>query len=461
MNIDEFFTAAAAQQVELVDLRYTLFPGVRRHRTVVLGELKQDGGPGRAADASTLLRDGRRLLSPVPDTAFLDPFCQHPTFAVTCDVNDTLTGRPDPDDLRAVTRRAHSHLQSTGVADRANFAPRVEFFVFDQALYDQSINTARYFVDSREGAWRRGRDEPDNLGLQPRPGAAAGLLPPADSLHNLRGEMLAALTACGVRVGGHERATATGGQAAIELRPASLPAAADALTTTKYIVRSVAARHGKVVTFMPKPLFGDHGSGMPTRLALWRNDRPLFPERSPTGLSDVGRWAMGGLLTHMPSLLAFVGPTTNSYKRLVPDSGAPTRCAWSHDDMTAAVRAPLIDPNCAADWLDVRTPDPSCDAYLAYSAILMAALDGIAHHRDPGAAIDVPAQASTPVSRPILPGSLDEALKALETDHAYLLAGGVFTTDLIQRWVTHKWENEVRPVQRRPHPYEFGLYFDV
>ncbi|MEW6200042.1 MAG: hypothetical protein AB1601_15435 [Planctomycetota bacterium] len=461
MNIDEFFTAAAAQQVELVDLRYTLFPGVRRHRTVVLGELKQDGGPGRAADASTLLRDGRRLLSPVPDTAFLDPFCQHPTFAVTCDVNDTLTGRPDPDDLRAVTRRAQSHLQSTGVADRADFAPRVEFFVFDQALYDQSINTARYFVDSREGAWRRGRDDPDNLGLQPRPGAAAGLLPPADSLHNLRGEMLAALTACGVRVGGHERAPAGGGQTAIELRPAPLLTAADALTTTKYIVRSVAARHGKVVTFMPKPLFGDDGSGMSTRLALWRDDRPLFPGRSPTGLSDVGRWAMGGLLSHMPSLLAFVGPTTNSYKRLVPDFGAPTRCAWSHDDMTAAVRAPLIDPNCAADWLDVRTPDPSCDAYLAYSAILMAALDGIAHHRDPGAAIDVPTQASTPVSRPILPGSLDEALKALETDHAYLLAGGVFTTDLIQRWVTHKWENEVRPVQRRPHPYEFCLYFDV
>lgn len=461
MNIDEFFAAAAAQQVELVDLRYTLFPGVRRHRTVVLGELKQDCGPGRVAGASALLRDGRRLLSPVPDTAFLDPFGQHPTLVATCDVNDALTGRPDPDDLRAVARRAQAHVQSTGVADRADFAPRVEFFVFDQALYDQSINAARYFVDSREGAWRRGRDDPDNLGVQPRPGAAAGLLPPADSLHNLRSEMLAALSACGVRVGGHQRATATGGQATIELRPAPLPGAADALTTTKYIVRSVAARHGKVVTFMPKPLFGDEGSGMPTRLALWRDGRPLFPERSPVGLSDVGRWALGGLLTHMRSLLAFVCPTTNSYKRLVPDFGAPTRCAWSHDDVTAAVRAPLIDPDCAADWLDVRTPDPSCDPYLAYSAMLMAVLDGIAHHREPGATIDVPAQASTPVSGPILPGSLDEALRALETDHAYLLEGGVFTTDLIQRWVTHKWENEVRPVQRRPHPHEFCLYFDA
>lgn len=461
MNIDEFFAVAAAQQVEVVDLRYTLFPGVRRHRTVVLSELKQDCGPGRAASASTLLRDGRRLLSPVPDTAFLDPFCQHPTLVTTCDVNDALTGRPDPDDLRAVARRAQSHLQSTGLADRADFAPVLDFFVFDQALCEQSANAARYFVDSREGAWRRGRDDPDNLGLQPRPGAAAGLLPPADSLHNLRGEMLAALSACGVRVGGHQRATATGGQAALELRPAPLPAAADALTTAKYIVRSVAARHGKVVTFMPKPLFGDEGSGMPTRVALWRDGRPLFPERSPAGLSDLGRWAMGGLLTHMPSLLAFVCPTTNSYKRLVPDSDAPTRCAWSHNHVSAAVRAPLIASDLAADWLDVRTPDPSCDAYLAYSVVLMAALDGIARHLEPGAAIDGLAQASTPAAGPALPGSLEEALKALETDHAYLLEGGVFTTDLVERWVTHKWENEVRPVQRRPHPYEFCLYFDA
>lgn len=462
MTIAEFLAAAESQQVELVDLRYTLFPGVRSHRTVALRELRREWGPDRSGVAGPLLRDERRLLAPVSDTAFVDPFCQYPTLALTCDVNDALTGTSDPDDFRAVARRAQAHLLSSGVADRADFAPRLEFFVFDQAFYDQSANAARYLVDSREGAWRRGRDEPDNLGLQPRVGAAADSRPPADSLHNLRSEMLAVLSSCGVRVAGHRHAAATGGQTAIELLPMPLLEAADALMTAKYVVCNVAARHGKVVTFMPKPVFGDEGSGLPTRLSLWRESQAVFPGRTPSGLSDCGRWAVGGLLAHTPGLLAFTCPTTNSFKRLVPGFQAPTRRAWAHQDPRAIVRGPLVEAERGADWLDFRAPDPACDAYLAYSAILLAMLDGIEHRREPGDPLDAGGLATdTAVGAAELPATLDEALRAVEGDHDYLLKGGVFTGDFIRRWVAHKQEHEVRSVQQRPHPYEFCLYFDA
>jgi glutamine synthetase len=414
-------------EVKFVDLRFTTLLGRNLHMTVPVAELTAERLAAGFTWASSP-HDGRRRLVPAPDTAFIDPFCQHPTLAWICDMRDA-GGQDSPDDPRAVARRAEAYLASTGIATEARFATELQFFVFDQVSYDQTINGAHYRVDAREGEWRRGRDEPDNLGMQLRVGEGRTPLPPADSLHNLRSEMVAALTACGIACSAHQHGVATGGQAQLSLGPGPLLRAADQLMTCKYIVRSVAARHGKIATFMAQPLFFEWGSGQIIRPSLWKDGRSL--------LDDAGmvRQARAGWHRHAGSLMAFTCPTTNSYRRV-----------WTSDDLDS-------DSGPASDEIEFRAADPGGNPYLGLSALLLSILDGIAGQRDQFAG-------SQDRGDRHLPQALREALAALEADHAYLLKGDVFSEELVGQWLEAK-RREVDALLARPHPYEFCMYFDA
>jgi len=436
MTADEVLALARENAVEFVDLRFVTLTGRTGHTTLPIEELSASAIQRGVAGGAAVPND--RLLVPATDTAVIDPFCQHSTLALLCDVMIAATGDDAPDDPRAVARRAQEHLRATGIADEARFGVEIEFFVFDQVCYEQQVNAARYQVDSREGAWQSGRDEPDNLGTQLRYGAGAHALPPADNLHNLRAEMVAALTACGIHARGHRHGAATGGQAAIRLAPVPLLRAADQVTTCKYVVRNVAARHGKVATFMPKPLAGEHGSGLAASLSLVKGEQPLLCDPERAALREAGRWAAGGWTRHATSLLALTCPTTNSYRRLAAEFRAPRTPA----------RVP--PPSLEIDGLAFPVADPSCNPYLAFSALLMAALDGIAGRVDAG-----------PSDAHRLPGGLEDALRGLTRDHAYLCAAGVFHEEMIREWDSMKRHDEVLALSMRPHPYEFCLYFDV
>jgi glutamine synthetase len=470
MTPEQVLDFARQNGIEYVDLRFLDFPGIWQHLTVPIRELTLESFQnGFGFDGSSLrgwqaINESDMLIVPVPDTMILDPFFQHPTISMICDVKDPITRAEYSRDPRSVARKAAAYLRTTGIADTAYFGPELEFFIFDRVLYDQGINFARYEVDSREGVWRRGRDEPDNLGYQIRPREGYFPVPPADQMHNLRAEMVSVLEQCGIQVETHHHEVATGGQAEIDMRYDRLVAMGDKVMTYKYIVKNVAARHGKVVTFMPKPLFGDNGSGMHTHFSLWNGDTPLFYGNRYAELSDLALWAIGGLIRHAASLLAFCCPTTNSYKRLVPGYEAPVNLTYSMRNRSAFIRIPMYQHNPKTKRLEFRCPDSSCNPYLAFSAILMAALDGIQNRIDPGPPVDENFYDMDPekfgqIGR--TPASLDEALRALEKDHEYLLRGGVFTGDVIHYWIKYKMENEVIPLQSRPHPYEFCLYFDL
>jgi len=470
MTPEQVLDFAKQNSIEYVDLRFLDFPGIWQHLTAPIRELTLESFQnGFGFDGSSLrgwqaINESDMLIVPVPDTMILDPFFQHPTISMICDVKDPITRAQYSRDPRSVARKAAAYLRTTGIADTAYFGPELEFFIFDRVLYDQGINFARYEVDSREGVWRRGRDEPDNLGHQIRPREGYFPVPPADQMHNLRAEMVSVLEQCGIQVETHHHEVATGGQAEIDMRYDRLVAMGDKVMTYKYIVKNVAARHGKVVTFMPKPLFGDNGSGMHTHFSLWNGDTPLFYGNRYAELSDLALWAIGGLIRHAGSLLAFCCPTTNSYKRLVPGYEAPVNLTYSMRNRSAFIRIPMYQHNPRTKRLEFRCPDSSCNPYLAFSAILMAALDGIQNRIDPGPPVDenfydMDPEKFAQIGR--TPASLDEALRALEKDHEYLLRGGVFTEDVIHYWIKYKMENEVIPLQSRPHPYEFCLYFDL
>jgi glutamine synthetase len=425
MAMNELIELARRHDAHFIDCRYTELLRGWRHQTI----------PVRASVADTPVdlsgvADGGVLI-PAVDTAVLDPFCQHPTLAVICDVKHSESGADYPRDSRSVARRAETHLQKTGVAERATFELTVEFFIFDQAVYEQGINAARYHLDSREGAWRRGHDQSDNLGTQIPRGDGADQLPPADSLHNLRGEMVAALELFKVQVRRHRRGPATGGHGIIELQPTTLVNAADALMITKSVVRNVAARHGKVATFMPQPLHGEHGCGLPLRLSL------AEPRTKAGGdaAADPANSGIDGHLPHAASLLALTCPTTNGYRRLASLAG---------EIRTDGDERPGSPPTSSIDY---PYADSTCDPYLAFSALLMAATDG---------------SAPTPTSpgRQI-PQTLEQALAALEADREYLLADGVFTDEILDLWIQHKRAHEAAELARRPHPYEFCLYFNA
>jgi glutamine synthetase len=450
-------------KVQFVDCRFMDFPGFWQHQMYSAAELSEStfttgfGFDGSAIRGWEAINEGDMILLPVPDTARIDPLYEIPTLAIICDVKDPVTKKLYSRDPRSVARKAEAYLKQSRIADAAMFSPEMEFFVFDRVRYDQTVNSAVYEVDSAEGIWNRGKDHPSNLGNQIRTAEGLFPVPPVDTLAELRCAMVGVLQQMGIIVESHHHEVATGGQCEIALRHQPLLAMADTCMIYKHVVKNVAHRHGRVATFMPKPLLGDNGSGMHTHFSLWKAGKPIMGGRHYAGLSQVGLYAIGGILRHARALCALTNPTTNSYKRLVPGYEAPTNLVYSSRNRTAAIRIPVYDNDPQTKRLEVRFPDCSCNPYLAFSAMLMAAIDGIKNRIDPGDPVDSPRTTDATAA----PVALSEALTALESDHAFLLEGGVFTEDVIHYWIKYKRDNEVAQLRARPHPYEFCIYFDI
>ncbi|HEY8527020.1 MAG TPA: type I glutamate--ammonia ligase [Acidimicrobiales bacterium] len=470
-NPDEVLALVRDQGIEVVDLRFCDLPGLMQHFSMPAGYLEADmfeeglGFDGSSIRGFQEIQESDMLLVPDPNTAVVDPFTEHKTLNINCFVRDPVTGEAYSRDPRYVAKKAEEFLVSTGVADTAYIGPEAEFFVFDDVRFGQNEHEGFYSVDSVEAAWNSGRDEGPNLGYKPRYKEGYFPVPPMDHFQDLRSEMVLTLERLGIEVEIHHHEVGTAGQAEIDMRFDSLLRMADKLMLYKYVIKNVAWRAGKTATFMPKPVFQDNGSGMHTHQSLWKGGQPLFyDETGYAGLSDVGRWYIGGLLAHAPAVLAFSNPTTNSYKRLVPGYEAPVNLVYSQRNRSAAVRIPLYSQSPKAKRLEFRCPDPSCNPYLAFSAMLMAGLDGIQNRIEPPAPVDKDLYDLPPdelAKVPQVPGSLDAVLDALEQDNAFLKAGGVFTDDLIETWIAYKRENEVDALRLRPHPWEFHLYYDI
>jgi len=465
----EVLALCREKDVKSVDMRFMDFPGLWQHFTIPVDKLDEDvfedglGFDGSSIRGWQRINESDMLVVPQPETATIDPFCTIRTLSMICNIQDPVTREDYTRDPRNVARKAVNYLKSTGIADTCSVGPEAEFFIFDDIRFDQAANFGFYYIDSIEGQWNRGRDEGPNLGYKLRFKEGYFPVPPADQLMNIRNEMMHALIECGIEVEAQHHEVATGGQAEIDMKFRDLVTMADQMMMYKYIIKNVAKRHDKSVTFMPKPLYGDNGSGMHCHLSLWKGGEPLFAGSGYAGLSDMALYALGGLLKHAPSLCAFTNPTTNSYKRLVPGFEAPVNLAYSQRNRSAACRIPMYSPNPKAKRIEYRCPDPSCNPYLAFSALLMAMIDGIQNKIDPGEPLDKDIYDLSPEEMkdvPQTPGSLAEALAALRKDHDYLLRGDVFTADVIDTWIWYKTENEVDALRLRPHPYEFCLYYE-
>jgi glutamine synthetase len=459
-----------SEEVKIVDLRFMDFPGLWQHFSVPAHELEEDtfesglGFDGSSIRGWQAINESDMLVKPVAETAFIDPFTAHKTLVMICNICDPITGADYTRDPRNIARKSINYLKSTGVADTCYIGPEAEFFIFDDIRFDQNSHEGYYYIDSVEGRWNTGREEFPNLGYKPRFKEGYFPVAPTDSQQDIRSEMMLLMEEIGIAVECQHHEVATGGQAEIDMRFAPLVQMADNLLKYKYIVKNVAKQHGKTVTFMPKPLFSDNGSGMHTHISLWKGDKNLFAGDGYAGLSDQAMYAIGGILKHAPAILALACPTTNSYKRLVPGFEAPVNLAYSQRNRSASVRIPMYSASPKAKRLEFRCPDPSCNPYLAFSAVLMAALDGIQNKLDPGEPLDkdiydLPPEELAKV--PTTPGSLREALHALKEDHDFLLKGDVFTPDVIETWVDYKMKNEVLAIDLRPHPWEFAMYYDI
>jgi len=466
----EVLALCREKDIKAVDMRFMDFPGVWQHFTIPVGKLDEDvfedglGFDGSSIRGWKKINESDMLVMPEPATAAVDPFAELPTLSMICNIQDPITGEDYTRDPRNVARKASNYVKSTGIADTAYFGPEAEFFIFDDVRFDQTANTGFYSVDSIEAEWNRGRDEEPNLGNKIRHKEGYFPVPPVDQMMDLRNEMMQTMIECGLDVECQHHEVGTAGQAEIDLRFNELVAMADDTMLFKYIVKNVARQWGKTATFMPKPIFGDNGSGMHTHLSLWKDGEPLFAGSQYAGLSEMALHGIGGILKHAPSILAFTNPTTNSYKRLVPGYEAPVNLAYSQRNRSAACRIPMYSPSPKAKRIEFRCPDPSANPYLAFSALLMAALDGIQNKIDPGQPLDkdiydLPPEEAAEI--PTTPASLSEALDALKADHEYLLKGDVFTQDVIDTWIAYKMENEVEAMALRPHPYEFCLYYDI
>jgi len=457
--------------IEVVDLRFCDLPGLMQHFSVPAHGLTEDGfSEGYGFDGSSIrgfqqIHESDMILLPDPSTAVIDPFRQHKTLNLNCFVHDPLTLEPYSRDPRYVAKKAEAYVKTTGVADTTYFGPEAEFFIFDDVRFSQDQHSAFYQVDSVEGIWNSGREEGPNLGYKPRYKEGYFPVPPMDHFQDLRSEMILTMEKLGIEIEVQHHEVGTAGQAEIDMRFDTLLRMADKLMLYKYVVKSVANAAGLTATFMPKPLFDDNGSGMHVHSSLWNGKEPLFhQEGTYAALSDLGRWYIGGIIKHARSVLAFAAPTTNSYKRLVPGFEAPVNLVYSQRNRSAACRIPVYSPSPKAKRVEFRCPDPSCNPYLAFSAILMAGLDGVANHIEPPPPVDedlfdMPAEELAKIGQ--VPSSLEEAMDALEADQDYLKAGGVFTDDLIETWVDYKRSNEVDAVRLRPHPWEFMLYYDI
>jgi len=463
--------------IQIIDLKFNDLPGLWQHFSIPPRELTElddiqtsiwvdgIGFDGSSIRGFQKIQESDMILIPDPKSARLDPVCEVPTLSVICDIQDPLTHEPYTRDPRYIAKKAEQYLKSTGVADSSFWGPELEFFVFDDIRFDQTENSGYYFVDSIEGEWNSGREENPNLGYKPRFKEGYFPVPPHDSLQDIRSEMLLTMENVGITVEVHHHEVATAGQCEIDMKFDTLLTMADSVLWYKYIVKNIARKHGKVATFMPKPLFGDNGSGMHTHQSLWKDGKPLFFDEKGYALtSQLCRWYIGGLLKHGRALMAFCAPTTNSYKRLVPGYEAPVNLVYSARNRSAAARIPVYTAQPKAKRIEFRPPDPSCNPYLAFPAMLMAGLDGIENQIDPGDPLDKNTYELSPeeaASLKTVPGSLEESLQALEDDHDFLLKGDVFTPDVIDVWLEFKREVEIDPVRLRPHPWEFYLYFDV
>ncbi|MBX6315483.1 MAG: type I glutamate--ammonia ligase [Isosphaeraceae bacterium] len=470
MTPKEVLALIRQREVTTVDLRFMDFPGVWQHFAIPAEALTEEtfeegiGFDGSSVVGWRAINEADLLVVPQPETALIDPFTTRPTLTMVCNIHDPITHQDYTRDPRNIARKAVHYMQSTGIADACLLAPELEFFVFDDVRFDQRGHEAFYHVDSAEGAWNRGRDERPNLGYKPGSGLGYFPVPPTDSLADLRTEMAQMMAECGIGTTAHYHEVATGGQSEIDLEPRPLVECADAVMLAKYIIRNVARRHGKTVTFMPKPLFGDNGSGMHTHFSLWKGEQPLLAGSGYAGLSDLGLYAIGGILRHAPALCAFANPTTNSYKRLVPGFEAPTKLAYSRRNRSAILRIPVYSPSPRSRRIEFRGPDGAANPYLLFSALIMAALDGIQTKTSPGDPLDKDIYDLEPeelANVPAVPATLDAALDALRVDHDFLLRGDVFTADVIDTWIWYKRTHEVDALRVRPHPYEFTLYYDV
>ena len=470
MTPKEVLAMCREKDVKAVDLRFTDFPGLSQHTTIPVTHLTEEmfedglGFDGSSIRGWQAINESDMLIVPQPDTAFVDPFSELPTLVLICNIFDPLTREEYSRDPRSVARKAANYLKSTGIADTACFGPEAEFFVFDDVRFDQNSHSGFYHLDSIEGEWNRGRDEGPNRGYKIRHKEGYFPVPPTDHMMDIRNEMMQTLVDCGLEVECHHHEVATAGQCEIDLRFQDMLTMADQLLVYKYVVKNVAWRHGKTATFMPKPLYADNGSGMHVHLSMWKDEQPLFAGGGYAGLSDIALHALGGILKHARAILAFSNPTTNSYKRLVPGYEAPVNLAYSQRNRSAACRIPMYSMSPASKRIEFRCPDPSCNPYLAFAAILMAAIDGIQNKIDPGDPMDKNIYDLPPeqlANIPKTPASLAESLAALKQDHDFLLRGDVFTPDVISTWIHDKMLNDVDSIRLRPHPYEFCMYYDI
>lgn len=469
-TVQDVMNLIDSEEVKVIDLRFMDFPGLWQHLSVPTRELTADSFEnGFGIDGSSIrgwqsINESDMLVKPVPETAFIDPFLKAKTLVLICNICDPITGEDYSRDPRNIARKASHYLKESGIAETAYFGPEAEFFIFDDIRFDQNAHEGYYHIDSKEGQWNSGRIEEPNLGYKPRYKEGYFPVPPMDSLQDLRSEMMLTLEQIGIPVEAQHHEVATGGQAEIDIRFDSLLKCADNLLKYKYVVKNTALKEGKTATFMPKPLFNDNGSGMHIHISLWKGSSNLFAGDGYAGLSEMALYAIGGILKHAGSLLAFTNPTTNSYKRLVPGFEAPVNLAYSRRNRSAAVRIPMYSTSPKTKRLEFRCPDPSTNPYLAFSALLMAVLDGIINKTDPGEPLDkdiydLPPEELAQV--PKTPGSLRDALDELKKDNEYLLRGDVFTPDVIDTWIEYKLTHEVQALDLRPHPWEFALYYDI
>jgi glutamine synthetase len=473
MTPNEVIYLAKAKEVKIVDLKICDIHGTWQHFAIPVSELTEDvfssgvGFDGSSIRGWRAINSSDMLVFPDAATAFIDPFAANTTLSISCDTYDPITKEPYERDPRVIARKAEAYLKSTGLADTAYFGPEAEFFIFDSVSYDSKSNGTSYKVDSVEGIWNSGREKEEdgsaNTGYKIRHKEGYFPVAPTDKLIDIRNEMILTMISLGVPIEREHHEVATAGQAEIDIVFDTLLRTSDKMSLYKYVVKNVAYKHGKTATFMPKPLFGDNGSGMHTHQSLWKDGKPLFFGNGYAGLSEMALYYIGGILKHAPALCAICNPTNNSYKRLVPGFEAPVNLAYSARNRSASVRIPTYSPSPKAKRIEYRTPDPAANPYLANAAMLMAGLDGILNKIHPGEPLeknlyDLPPEEKAKV--PTVPDSLKGSLEALLKDHAFLLKGGVFTQDFLDNYVELK-QGEYDAVRLRPHPYEFFLYYDV
>ena len=473
MNAKHVLDYAAEQSAKFVSIRFTDLPGSWHHLTYPIHQLTEDSfEEGFGFDASSLrgwaaINESDMLLVPDAARCWVDPFAEETTVCLLASVVDPMTKEGYGLDPRSVAVRAESYLKFTGLADTIYVGPEAEFFVFDEVHYHNNQNSAGFTVESEEGHWNSGRNGTDSMpnnGYHIRPKEGYVPVAPLDSLIDLRNAISLVLADVGIHVECHHHEVATAGQCEIDFRFSNLLHTADNLMLFKYVVKNTAHAHGKTATFMPKPLYGDNGSGMHVHQSLWKDGNPLFGGDGYAGLSEMAKFYIGGLLKHAPALVAFAAPTTNSYKRLVPGFEAPVNLAYSARNRSAAVRIPMFSQSPKAKRVEFRPPDPACNPYVTFAALMMAGLDGVQNRIDPGEPLDKDIYDLSPEELkdvPSLPGTLDEALVALENDYEFLLKGDVFSKEMIDRWISYKREKEIQPLRLRPHPMEFGMYYDV